>query len=154
MHKHSGDAAVRVRKRWSAAFALLGVVVALGGASASSAREQPPGPPDTYVAAWDAIGTQAYSASGLTFAEGHVIFAYVAIAVYDAVMAIEGGHEPFAVAVDVPSTRRAGGRGRRRASDSRALFAGAGADDPRPCVHRVASDDSGWAGEDKRRLGR
>jgi hypothetical protein len=103
MHKHSSHTAAQVRARWSAAFALFGVVVALGGASASSAKEQPPGPPDTYVAAWDAIGTQAYSASGLTFAEGHVIFAYVAIAVYDAVMAIEGGYEPFAVAVDVPS---------------------------------------------------
>ena len=35
-------------------------------------------------------------------AEGHTIFAYVAIAVYDAVMAVEGGYEPFAVDVDAP----------------------------------------------------
>ena len=31
-----------------------------------------------------------------------MIFAYVAIAVYDSVMAIEGGHEPFAIDVDAP----------------------------------------------------
>jgi len=31
-----------------------------------------------------------------------VIFAYVAVAVYDAVMAIEGGYEPFAIDVDAP----------------------------------------------------
>jgi hypothetical protein len=77
------------------------VLLALGGASASSAQHQPSGPPDTYVTNWDAIGSQAITAAGLTPAEGHVIFAYVAIAVYDAVMAIEGGYEPFAVEVEV-----------------------------------------------------
>ena len=41
-------------------------------------------------------------AAGLSPAEGHTIFAYVAIAVYDAVMAVEGGYEPFAVDVDAP----------------------------------------------------
>ena len=38
----------------------------------------------------------------LSPAEGHTIFAYVAIAVYDAVMAVEGGYEPFAVDIDAP----------------------------------------------------
>jgi hypothetical protein len=59
--------------------------------------------PDTFVAAWDAVGTQAFTAAALTPPEGHTIFAYVAIAVYDAVMAIEGGYEPFAVDVDAPA---------------------------------------------------
>ncbi len=77
-------------------------VVLLGGAGMSSAKPQPAGPPDTYIASWDAIGTQAFSAAGLTPAEGHVIFAYIAIAVYDSVMAIEGGYEPFAVGFDGP----------------------------------------------------
>jgi len=95
--------APRMKRRRPIALALLAVIVALGGASASSAKQQPPGPPDTYVAAWDAIGTQAFSASGLTAAEGHVIFAYVAIAVYDAVMAVDGGYEPFANDVDGPA---------------------------------------------------
>ena len=96
-------AAPRLRRRRSVALALLVVVAALGGAGASSAKQQPSGPPDTYVAAWDAVGTQAYSASGLTAAEGHVIFAYVAIAVYDAVTAIEGGYQPFANDVEAPA---------------------------------------------------
>jgi hypothetical protein len=77
-------------------------LIALGGGSASSARQQFAGPPDTYVTSWDAVGNQAFSAAGLTPVEGHVIFAYVAIAVYDSVMAIEGGHEPFAIDVDAP----------------------------------------------------
>ena len=58
--------------------------------------------PDTFVAAWDAIGTQAFTAAGLSPAEGHTIFAYVAIAVYDSVVAVEGGYEPFAVDIDAP----------------------------------------------------
>ena len=40
---------------------------------------------------------QAFAAAGLSPAEGHTIFAYVGVAVYDAVMAVEGGYEPFAV---------------------------------------------------------
>ena len=59
-------------------------------------------PPDTYVADWDAVGTQAFTAAALTPAEGHTLFAYVAIAVYDSVMAIEGGYEPFAVELEAP----------------------------------------------------
>ena len=77
-------------------------VLVLGGAGTGSAKPQPAGPPDAYVASWDVTGTQAFTAAGLSPAEGHVIFAYVAIAVYDAVMAIEGGYEPFAVDVDAP----------------------------------------------------
>ena len=75
-------------------------VVVFDDAAASNAH--PAGSPDTYVAAWDAIGVQAFSAAGLSPAEGHTIFAYVAIAVYDSVMAVKGGHEPFAVDVDAP----------------------------------------------------
>lgn len=77
--------------------------VVLGAAANGGAHGQPPGPPDNYVTDWDAIGTQAFSAAGLTPAEGHVIFAYVAIAVYDSVMAVEGGYRPFAVDVDAPA---------------------------------------------------
>ena len=90
-------------RRGGIALALVAaVVLALGGATSSSATPLAGGPPDTYVANWDAVGTQAFSAAGLSPAEGHVIFAYVAIAVYDSVMAVKGGHEPFAVDVDAP----------------------------------------------------
>ncbi len=74
----------------------------LGGAATSSANPPPAGPPDTYITSWDAVGSQAFTAAALTPAEGHTIFAYVAIAVYDSVMAIEGGYRPFAVKVDAP----------------------------------------------------
>jgi hypothetical protein len=56
----------------------------------------------TVVASWDAVGTQAFTAAALAPAEGHVILAYVSIAVYDAVVAIHGGSEPFAVRASAP----------------------------------------------------
>lgn len=73
-----------------------------GAAAKSSAHPRPTGPPDTYVASWDAIGSQAFTAAALTPAEGHTIFAYVAIAVYDSVMAVEGGYRPFAIDTHAP----------------------------------------------------
>src|SRR4029453_1125262 len=85
------------------ASALLPAVLGPVGATSSGAQGQAPGPPDTYVTGWDAVGTQAFSAAGLSAAEGHVIFAYVGIAVYDSVMAIEGDYRPFAIDVDAPA---------------------------------------------------
>jgi hypothetical protein len=93
-----------VSRVWFISLALLiAAAVALGGAATkSSAHNQPNGPPDTYIAAWDAVGSQAFSAAALTPPDGIVISAYVGIAVYDSVMAIDGGYRPFAVDVDAP----------------------------------------------------
>ena len=102
MHDSPSACAPPMKRRRFIALALVIVLVALGGASATSAKQQPAGPPDTYVAAWDATGSKAFTAAALTPAEGHTIFAYVAIAVYDSVMAIEGGYERFAVDVNAP----------------------------------------------------
>lgn len=85
---------------------------ALGGASpggmagssgGGTSADTPDRSPDTYVAAWDAIGAQAFTAAALTPAEGHTIFAYVAIAVYDSAMAIQEDYEPFTVDADAPA---------------------------------------------------
>ena len=77
-------------------------VVGLGEPVAGDGGPPSSGPPDTYVAAWDAVGAQAFTAAALSPAEGHTIFGYVGVAVYDAVMAVEGGYEPFAIDVDAP----------------------------------------------------
>ena len=87
---------------------LMGVmVVALVLGATTPVAAQPPSTtgdlgPDTFVTAWDAIGSQAFTAAALTPAEGHTIFAYVAIAVYDSVMAIHEEYQPFAVDADAP----------------------------------------------------
>jgi hypothetical protein len=77
----------------------------LGGAAAapSSANPRPTAPPDGYVTSWDTVGTQALTAAALPPPDGIVIFAYVAIAVYDSVVAVQGGYEPFAVDVHAPA---------------------------------------------------
>ncbi len=84
--------------------AVTAAVVGFGGVAVGSDERHDDGrhhagPPDTFVTDWDVIGTQAFTAAALTPAEGHTIFAYVAIAVYDSVVAIEGGYEPFAIEV-------------------------------------------------------
>jgi hypothetical protein len=68
----------------------------------TGAAAQPVSAPDTYISYWDGVGNQAFTASGLAATEGFVIFAYAGIAEYDSVMAIDGGHEPFAVDTDAP----------------------------------------------------
>ena len=91
------------RAAWLIAPVLLTVsVVGLGEPVAGDGGPPSSGPPDTYVAAWDAVGAQAFTAAAPSPAEGHTIFGYVGVAVYDAVMAVEGGYEPFAVDVDAP----------------------------------------------------
>src|SRR5262245_46081589 len=78
------------------------LAVALGGAATTGARVQPASAPDTYVAYGDSVGNQAFTASASAPTDGAVIFAYVGIAVYDSVTAIERGYQPFAVDVEAP----------------------------------------------------
>lgn len=92
-----------MRVRFIAMALFAAVVVALGGTAATTrADAQPASAPDTYVAYWDSVGNQAFTAAALTPPEGGVIFANVGIAVYDSVIAIEGGYKPYAVEVEAP----------------------------------------------------
>ena len=91
------------RRGWRGALAVLAAAfVMVNGATATGPHGQPPGGADTYVTDWDAVGSQAFTAAALTPPEGHVILAYMAIAVYDSVMAVEGGYRPFAIDVRAP----------------------------------------------------
>jgi hypothetical protein len=74
------------------------------GLTPSSQRplEAASGTPDSFVSSWDSVATQAFGASGLTPAEGFPIFAYMSIAVYDAVVSIKGGYQPFLVDIKPP----------------------------------------------------
>ncbi|MCR2809929.1 vanadium-dependent haloperoxidase [Microbacterium sp. zg.B185] len=91
------------RMAWLLAPVLVTIsVVGLAGPATGGQGRGETGPPDASVANWDAVGTQAFTAAALSPAEGHTIFAYVAIAVYDSVMAVEGGYKPFLVDADAP----------------------------------------------------
>jgi VCPO second helical-bundle domain len=92
-----------MRLRFITVALLAAAAVALGGAAATTgAHAQTASAPDSYVTYWDGVGNQAFTASALAPTEGAVIFAYVGIAEYDSVMAIDGGYQPFAVDVDAP----------------------------------------------------
>src|SRR4051812_35081295 len=73
------------------------------GAAPVAAAPRHAGAPDSYVAQWDAVGTSAFTAAGLSPAEGHLILAYASIAVYDSVMAVQPRYQPFAVHEHAPT---------------------------------------------------
>ena len=77
-----------IMNRTVLAFSIAAVLaVAPATAGVTSAGADSGGPPDTYLTTMDSAGQQAFAASGLTPPDGHLIFGYVAIATYDAVMA-------------------------------------------------------------------
>jgi hypothetical protein len=99
---------MRYRALLRAALALsIAAPAAVAAGEVSADHPQPAETPDTFVTEWDAVGTQAFSASGLSPGEGFPIFAYVAVAVYDSVVAIDGGYVPFAVDVGASPTASA-----------------------------------------------
>jgi hypothetical protein len=85
-----------------AATLLATAVAAAPSQGVSQAHESSPAP-DTYVSAWDKVGSDAFTAAALSPAEGHIILTYMSIAVYDAAMAIDKGYEPFAVGLRAPA---------------------------------------------------
>jgi hypothetical protein len=95
------------RRIWTAAWSISSVVLAvsvvgLGEPSQATAgfaptdRRTPTSPHGTRSAFKPSV------LPGCRRPRGTPIFAYVAIAVYAAVMAVEGGYEPFAVDIDAP----------------------------------------------------
>src|SRR5215831_1106550 len=59
-------------------------------------------PPGNSVQQWNKISEDTVVASGAFGNEGLIYLAYVSAAVYDAVVAIEGGYEPYGTAIDAP----------------------------------------------------
>ena len=106
---------------------------------------------DTYVSAWDEVGTQAFTAAALTPAEGHVIFGYAGIAVYDAVMAVRHKYAPLRHPHQRGPRCVCRGRcGRGRPPDLRALPPGAGATDSAGAGERCSARASPGRGRRRR----
>jgi hypothetical protein len=82
--------------------ALTTVLVAAPVTVPAAAAAHPAPVPDTVVSAWDATGSAAVTAAALSPAEGHLIFTYTQVAVYDAVVAVRGGYRPFLVRERAP----------------------------------------------------
>ncbi len=60
-------------------------------------------PPGNAVQQWNQIAEDQVVGSGTFQAEGFIYMAYVSAAVYDAVVAIEGGFEPYGPAINAPA---------------------------------------------------
>ena len=60
-------------------------------------------PPGNTVAQWNQITEDTVLGVGMLADEGFIYMAYPSAAVYDAVVAIEGGFEPYGPAIDAPA---------------------------------------------------
>ena len=88
-------------KRIVVAVVALALAVPPAAVLAQPAPAAAPAAP-TAVERWDTIGLSAFTATGQGPAEGHPIFAFTSLAVYDTVVALRGGYEPFAVRASAP----------------------------------------------------
>jgi VCPO second helical-bundle domain len=77
------------------ALALAATAFAVAGSTATTGTAAAALPPGNTVAQWNQIAEDAVVASGAFQSEGFVYMAYVSAAVYDAVVAIEGGFESY-----------------------------------------------------------
>ncbi len=81
--------------------AVTALAVAAGaGSTRDAAAALPPG---NTVAQWNKIAEDTVVGSGAFQPEGFIYMAYVSAAVYDAVVAIDGGFEPYGPAVTAPA---------------------------------------------------
>jgi hypothetical protein len=80
-------------------FAVAAVIV---GATSPAAHAVLPALPNT-VQQWNKIAEDTVVTSGAFQGEGEVYMSYTATAVYDAVVAIEGGYEPYGPAISAPT---------------------------------------------------
>src|SRR6266540_520118 len=78
--------------------------VAFAAASAGTTREASAAlPPGNTVAQWNKIAEDIVVGSGTVATEPFIYMAYVSAAVYDAVVAMEGGFEPYGPAIAAPA---------------------------------------------------
>jgi VCPO second helical-bundle domain len=87
---------------------VLGVVVAVTALAAASGagttRDAAAAlPPGNTVAQWNKIAEDTVVGSGAFQGEGEIYMSYVSLAVYDAVVAIQGGSEPYGPAINAPA---------------------------------------------------
>jgi hypothetical protein len=75
-------------------------VAASAGTTRNAAAALPPG---NTVAQWNQITEDTVVGVGMLADEGFIYMAYVSAAVYDAVVAIEGGFEPYGHAINAPA---------------------------------------------------
>jgi hypothetical protein len=90
--------------RWLTRALLLALAVAAVTASPGTTSNATAAlPPGNTVAQWNKIAEDTVVGSGAFQTEGFIYMAYASAAVYDAVVAIEGGFEPYGPAITAPA---------------------------------------------------
>ena len=90
------------------------MVAAVGATTSRNAQAVLPPLPNT-VQQWNKIAEDTVVGSGAFQGEGEIYMSYTSAAVYDAVVAIQGGYEPYGPAISAPAgsfSRLRGCRGR------------------------------------------
>ena len=83
-------------------FVCVAVVGAIGASTSRDAQAVLPALPNA-VQQWNKIAEDTVVGSGAFQGEGEIYMSYASLAVYDAVVAIQGGSEPYGPAIDAPS---------------------------------------------------
>src|SRR5438552_14913605 len=86
---------MNVRRRHVLALAIAVTAVAFAGAAATAHNAAAALPPGNAVEQWNKIAENTVVGSGAFQNEGLIYMAYESAAVYDAVVAISGGYEPY-----------------------------------------------------------
>jgi hypothetical protein len=76
--------------------------VALGAPAPTTRDAEAALPPGNTVAQWNSVAEDTVVGSGAFQSEGYIYMAYVSTAVYNAVVAIEGGYEPIDSTITAP----------------------------------------------------
>jgi hypothetical protein len=98
----TGSAHLSARIRIAGLLVCLAVLAAIAGGASGSAQAVLPPLPNT-VQQWNQIAEDTVVGSGAFQGEGMVYMSYASIAVYDAVVAIDGGYEPYGPPISAPA---------------------------------------------------
>src|SRR5436309_13569412 len=90
---------MNVMRRHGLVLAIAMTAVAFAGAAATAQNAAAALPPGNPVEQWNKIAEDTVVGSGAFQNEGLIYMAYESAAVYDAVVAIRGGYQPYAIAL-------------------------------------------------------
>ena len=102
MRKIETSQAVPRRYRLLGLLVGVAVVATVAGASSRSAQAVLPALPNT-IQQWNKIAENTVVGSGAFQGEGEIYMSYASLAVYNAVVAIQGGSEPYGPAIAAPA---------------------------------------------------
>ena len=97
------------------------VVAVVAGATSRSAQAVVLPPLPNTIQQWNKIAEDTVVGSGAFQGQGEIYMSYTSVAVYDAVVAIQGGYEPYGPAISAPAGASVDcGRRRGRVPDAAA----------------------------------